>query len=67
MNLSPVMVKHKTCWTPAAHVKVTFSFFLERINKKYESFESIIIPTKKLQWKFANKSQCIFYGLVNGA
>jgi hypothetical protein len=36
------MVKNKTFWTPAAHVKVTFSLFLERISKKYESFECFL-------------------------
>ena len=41
-NLSPVIVKNKTFWTPAAHVKVTFSLFLERISKKYESFECFL-------------------------
>ena len=34
-----VIVKNKTFWTGAAHVKVTFSLFLERISTKYESFE----------------------------
>ena len=41
-NLSPVIVKNKTFWTPAAHVKVTFSLFLERISKQYESFECFL-------------------------
>ena len=36
------MVKNNTFWTPAAHVKVTFSLFLERISKKYESFECFL-------------------------
>jgi len=40
--ISPVIVKNKTFWTPAAHVKVTFSLFLERISKKYESFECFL-------------------------
>jgi hypothetical protein len=34
----PDIVKNKTFWTLAAHVKVTFSLLLERISKKYESF-----------------------------
>jgi hypothetical protein len=42
MNLSPVMVKNKTFWTPVDHVKVTFSLLLERISKKYESFECFL-------------------------
>jgi hypothetical protein len=31
-------VLNKTFWVPAGHVKVAFSFILERISKKYESF-----------------------------
>ena len=33
------MVKKKTFWTPVYNVKVTLSLLLERIRKKYESFE----------------------------
>ena len=51
MNLSPVMVKNKTCWTPAAHVKVTFSLFLEKINKKYESFECFLPGVGYYLWQ----------------
>jgi len=42
MNLSPVIVKNKTFWTPAGHVKVMFSLLLERISKKCESFECFL-------------------------
>ena len=38
-EFSPVTVKNKTFWIPVDHVKVTFSLLLERISKKYESFE----------------------------
>jgi hypothetical protein len=38
----PVMVKNETFWTPVTHAKVTFSLFLERISKKYESFEFVL-------------------------
>ena len=43
MNLFSIIVKNKTFWTPAAHVKVTFSLFLERMSKKYESFECFLL------------------------
>ena len=42
MNLSPVMVKNKTFWTPVDNVKVTLSLLLERISTKYESFECFL-------------------------
>jgi hypothetical protein len=43
MNVYPVIVKNKTFWNPVTHVKVTFSLFLERISKKYESFEYLLL------------------------
>jgi hypothetical protein len=39
MNLSPVIVKNKTFWNPAGHVKVMFSLLLKRISNKNEHFE----------------------------
>ena len=35
----PGYSQNKAFWTPAAHLKVTFSLFLETISKQYESFE----------------------------
>jgi len=49
-NLSPVLVKNKTFWTPAAHVKVTFSLFLERICKRYENFECFLPSVGYYLW-----------------
>ena len=50
VNLSPVIVKIKTFWTPAVDVKVTFSLFLERISKKYESFECFLLGVGYYLW-----------------
>jgi len=38
------MVKNKTFRTPVDHVKMMFSLLLEKISKKYESFECLVVP-----------------------
>jgi hypothetical protein len=42
LEFIPVIVKNKTFWILAAHVKVTFSLFLERLSKLYESFQCFL-------------------------
>ena len=57
--------------TTLVHLKTTtannHSLILNGVNVLQNLLRPIIIPTKKLQWKFANNSQCNFYGLVYGA
>ena len=59
MNLSPVIVKNKT----AAHVKVAFALFLERISIKYESFECFLPGARHYQNPIVDQGNSFIFNI----